>query len=82
MMASSPINSWQIDGENVEVVTGFFSLDFKITVDGNHSHEIRRQLLLCRKVMTNIDSVFKKQRYHFAHKDLYKAAMVFPVVMY
>ena len=81
-MASSPINSWQIDGENVEAVTDFLFLDFKITVDGNHSHKIRRPLLFCRKVMTNLDSVFKKQRHHFAHKDLYKAAMVFPVVMY
>ena len=81
-MASSPISSWQIEGENVEAVTDFLFLDFKITVDGNHSHKIRRQLLFCRKVMTNLDSVFKKQRHHFAHKDLYKAAKVFPVVMY
>ena len=69
-MASSPITSWQIEGENVEVVTDFFFLGSKITMDGDCSHEIRRRLLLGRKAMTNLDSV-KKQRHHLADKGPY-----------
>ena len=57
--ASGPITSWQIEGEKVEVVTDFLFLGSKITVDGNHSHEIRRGLLLCRQAVTNLDSVLK-----------------------
>ena len=60
-MASSPITSWQIEGENVEAVTDFLLLGSKITVDGDCSYEIRRQLLLGRKVMTNLDSVLKNE---------------------
>ena len=69
-MASGPITSWQIEGEKVETVTDFLFLGFKIAVDGDRSHEIRRQLLLGRKAMTNLDSV-KKQRHHFADKGPY-----------
>ena len=61
IMASSPITSWQIEGENVEAVTDFLLLGSKITVDGDCSYEIRRQLLLGRKVMTNLDSVLKNE---------------------
>ena len=68
IMASGPITSWQIEGEKVETVTDFLFLGSKITVDGDCSHEIRRQLLLGRKAMTNLDSVLKKQRHHFADK--------------
>ena len=64
-MAFSPITSWQIDGKTV---TDFIFLGSKITVDGDCSHEIKRHLLLGRKVMTNLDSIFKKQRHHFANK--------------
>ena len=67
IMASGPITSWQIDGETVEIVTNFF-LGSKITADGNCSHEIKRHLLLGRKVMTNLDSILKKQRHYFANK--------------
>ena len=66
-MASGPITSWQIEGEKVEVMTYFLFLGSKITVDDDCSHEIRRQLFLGRKAMTNLDSV-KKQRHHFADK--------------
>ena len=66
-MASSPIASWQIDGETVETMTDFIFLGFKITADGDFSHEIKRHLLLRRKVMTNLDSIFKS-RHHFANK--------------
>ena len=69
-MATSPITSWQIEGEKVEAVTDFFFLGSKIIVDGDCSHEIRRRLLLARKAMTNVDSD-KKQRYHFVDKDPY-----------
>ena len=75
-MASSPITSWQIDGKTVETVADFIFLGSKITADGDCSHEIKKRLLLGRKVMTNLDS---KQRHYFVH--LVKA-MVFPVVMY
>ena len=69
-MASGPITSWQIEGEKVETVTDFLFLGSKIAVYGDRSHEIRRQLLLGRKAMTNLDSV-KKQRHHFADKGPY-----------
>ena len=67
-MASSPITLWQIDGEKVETVTDFIFFVSKITVDSDHSHKIKRHLLLGRKAMTNLDSVLKKQRHHFANK--------------
>ena len=69
IMASGPITSWQIDGETVETVSDFIFLGFKITVDGDCSHEIKRRLLFGRKVMTNLDSI-KKQRPYFANKGL------------
>ena len=81
-MASGPINSWQIDGATVETVTDFILGGSKITADGNCSHEIKRRLLLGRKVMTNLDSIFKSRDITLPAKvDLVKA-MVFPVVMY
>ena len=67
-MASSPITSWQIDGETVETVTGFILGGSKITADGDCSHKIKRRLLLGRKVMTNLDSILEKQRHYFANK--------------
>ena len=67
-MASSSISSWQIDGETVEIVTDFILGGSKITADGDCSHEIKRHLLLGRKVMTNLDSIIKKQRHYFANK--------------
>ena len=76
-MASSPITSWQIDGENVETVSDFFFLRSEITVDGDYSHEMKRHLLLGRISMTNLDSVFKKQKHHFADKDLYSQSYGF-----
>ena len=72
IMASSPITSWQIDGETVETVTGSIFFSSKITVDGDYNHEIKRCLLLERKAMTNLDSILKKQRHHFANTDPYK----------
>ena len=66
-MASCPITSWQIDGETMETVTDFIFLGFKITADGDSSHEIKRCLLLGRKIMTNLDSIFKSRDY-FANK--------------
>ena len=63
IMASSPITSWQIDGETVETVSDFILGGSKITADGNCNHEIKRRLLLGRKVMTNLDNIFKKQRH-------------------
>ena len=68
IMVSSPITSWQIDGETVEAVTDFILLGSKITADGDCSHEIKRHLLLGRKVMINLDSIIKKQRHYFANK--------------
>ena len=68
IMASSPITSWQIDGETMESVTNFIFLGSKITVDGDNSHQIERCLLLGRKAMTNLDSKLKKQRYYFVDK--------------
>ena len=67
-MASCSITSWQIDGETLETVSNFIFLCSKITADGDCSHEIKRHLLLGRKLMTNLDSIFKKQRHHFANK--------------
>ena len=67
-MASGPITSWWIDRETMETVTDFIFLDSKITADGSCSHEIKRCLLLGRKVVTNLDSILKKQRHYFAHK--------------
>ena len=68
IMASGPINSWQIDGETVETVTAFIFLGFKITADGDCSHEIKRCLLLGRKVMTNLDSILKSRDNYFVNK--------------
>ena len=68
IMASGPITSWVIDGETVETVTDFIFGGSKITSDGDFSHEIKRRLLLGRKVVTNLDSILKKQRHYFANK--------------
>ena len=67
-MTYGPITSWEIDGETVETVSDFIFLASKITADGDCSHEIKRHLLLGRKVMTNLDSIFKKQRHYFVIK--------------
>ena len=69
-MAYGPITSWKTDEETKETVTDFLYLDSKITADGDCSHEIKRQLLLGRKAMTNLDSILKKQRHYFANKGL------------
>ena len=82
IMASGPITSWQIDGETVETVADFIILGSKITADGDSSHEIKRRLLLGRKVMTNLDSIFKSSDITFPTKFRLVKAMVFPVVMY
>ena len=82
IMASSPITSWQIDGETVETVTDFIFLGSKITADGNCSHEIKRWLLLGRKVMTTLDSIIKSRDITLLTKVHLVKAMVFPVVMY
>ena len=81
MMASSPITSWKIDGETVETVSDFIFLVSKITADGDCSHEIERHCLLGRKVMTNLDSILKREIILSTKVHLVKA-MVFPVVMY
>ena len=81
-MASGPITSWQIHRESVETVSDFVFLGSKITVDGDCSHEIKRLLLLGRKVMTNLDSIFKSRDITLATKVHLVKAMVFPVVMY
>ena len=81
-MASSPITLWQIDGATMEIVTDFIFLGFKITADGDCSHEIKRRLLLGRKPMTNLDSVFKSRDITLPTKIHIVKAMVFPVVMY
>ena len=81
-MASSPITSWQIDGETMETVTDFIFLCSKITTDGCCSHEIKRCLLLGRKVMTNLDSIFKSRDITLPAKVQLVKAMVFPVVIY
>ena len=82
IMASGPITSWQIDGETVETVADFIFLGSKITADGDCSHEIKRRLLLVRKVMTNLDSIFKSRDITLSTKAHIVKAMVFPVVMY
>ena len=82
VLASGPIISWQIDGEKVEAVTDFILLDSKITVDGDCSREIRRRLLLGRKVMTNLDSLLKSRDITLPTKVCIVKAMVFPVVTY
>ena len=82
IMASAPITSWKIDGETVETVSEFISLGSKITEDGDCSHEIKRCLLLGRKVMTNLESIFKSRDITLPTKVHLVKAMVFPVVMY
>ena len=82
IMASSAITSWEIDGETVETVDDFIFLGSKITADGDCSHKIKRRLLLGRKVMTNLDSIFKSMDITFPTKVCLVKAMVFPVVMY
>ena len=81
-MASGPIASWQIDGETVETIVDFIFLGSKITADGDCSHEIKRCLLLGRKVMTNLDSILKSRDITLSTKVCLVKAMVFPVVMY
>ena len=81
-MASSPIASWEIDGETVETVSGFILLGSKITADGDCSHEIKRHLLLGRKVMINLDNIFKSRDITLPTKVRLVKAMVFPVVIY
>ena len=82
IMASGPITSWEIDGETVEKVSDFILGGSKITADGNCSHEIKRRLLLGRKVMTNLDSIFKSRDITLPTKVHLVKAMVFPVVLY
>ena len=82
IMAPGPITSWQIDAETVETVADFIFLGSKITADGDYSHEIRRCLLLGRKVMSNLDSIFKSRDITLPTKVRLVKAMVFPVVMY
>ena len=82
IMASGPITSWEIDGETVETVSDFIFLGSKITADGDCSHEIKRHLLLGRKVMSNLDSTFKSRDITWSPKVRLVKAMVFPVIMY
>ena len=82
IMASGPITSWQIDGKTVETVSDFIFLGSKITADGDCSHEIKRRLLLERKVMTNLYSIFKSRDFTLPTKVRLVKAMVFPMVMY
>ena len=82
IMASGPVTSWQIDGETVETMADFILGGSKITADGDCSHEIKRRLLLGRKVMTNLDSIFKSRDITLSTKVCLVKAMVFPVVMY
>ena len=82
IMASGPIASWEIDGETVETVSDFISGGSRITADGDCSHEIKRRLLLGRKVMTNLDSIFKSRDITLPNKVRLVKAMVFPGVMY
>ena len=82
IMTSGPITSWQIDGETAETVVDFIFLGFKITADGDCSHEIKRHLLLGRKAMTHLDSIFKSRDITLSTKVHLVKAMVFPVVMY
>ena len=81
-MASGPITAWQIDGETVETVAGLIFLGSKITADGDCSHEIKRCLLLGRKVMTNIDSILKSRDITLSGNVCLVKAVIFPVVMY
>ena len=81
-MASGPITSWQIDGETVETMSDFIFGGSKITADGDSSHEIKRHLLLGRKVMTNLDSIFKSRDITLPTKVCLVKATFFPVVMY
>ena len=81
-MASSPITSWQIDWETMETVTDFIFLGSKITADGDFSHEIKRWLLLGRKVMTKLDSILKSRDITLPTKVCLVKAIVFPIVMY
>ena len=81
-MASGPITSWQIDGETMKTVTDFIFLGSKITADGDCSHEIKRHLVLVRKVMTNLDGILKSRDITLPTKVQLVKAMVFPVVMY
>ena len=81
-MASGPITSWEIDGETMEIVSDFIFGGSKITADGDCSHEIKRHLLLGRKVMTNLDSIFKSRVITLPTKVCLVKAMVFPLVMY
>ena len=82
IMTSGPITSWEIDGETVETVPDFILGGFKITADGDRSHEIKRHLLLGRKVMINLDSIFKSRDITLPTKVRLVTAMVFPVAMY
>ena len=82
IMASGPITSWEVDGETVETMSDFIFLGSEITADGDCSHEIKRLLLLGRKVMTNLDSIFKSRDITLQTKVCLVKAMVFPVVMY
>ena len=82
IMASGPITSWQIDGETVEKVSDFILGGSKITTDGDCSHEIKRRLLLGRKIMTNLDSIYRSRDITLSTKVHVVKAMVFPVVMY
>ena len=82
IMASGPITPWEIDGETVETVSDFIFWGSQITADGDCSHEIKRRLLLGRKVMTNLDSIFKSRDITLLTKVCLVKAMVFPVVMY
>ena len=82
IMASGPITSWEIDAETMETVSGFIFGGSKITADGDYSHEIKRRLLLGRKVMTNLDSILKSKDIILPTKICLVKAMVFPVVMY
>ena len=81
IMASGPINSWQIDGDTMETVTDFIFLSSKITADGDYSHEIKRLLLLGRKAMINLDGILKSRDIILLTKICLVKAMVFPVVM-
>ena len=82
IMESGPITSWEIDGETVETVADVIFLGSKITADGDCGHEIKRRLLLGRKVMTNLDSIFKSRDITLPTKVCLVKAMVFPIVMY
>ena len=82
IMASGPITSWEIDGETVEIVSDFIFVGSKITADGDCSHEIKRRLLLGRKVMSNLDSILKSRDITLPTKVCLVKAMVFPVVLY